>query len=128
MDDPRTMVWLIDASFGVHSDYVSHTGITMTMEVGALQSLSKKQQFSARSSTEAELMGVDAATTKVLWTVQFWEPQGFKINENVKLQDNKSAILLEKNGRKSAEKRSRALNIRYFYVTNQIDKGIIEVR
>ena len=38
-------------------------------------------------------------------------------------QDNKSTILLQENGRKSAGKRSRALNVRYFFLTDQVKKG-----
>ena len=34
---------------------------------------------------------------------------------NILYQDNKSAILLESNGRTSAGKHSRALNVRYFF-------------
>jgi hypothetical protein len=35
-------------------------------------------------------------------------------------QDNQSAILLEKNGRASSSKRTRHINIRYFFVTDRI--------
>ena len=38
-------------------------------------------------------------------------------------QDNKSEILLETNGKRSAGKRSRALNVRYFFWTDQVKKG-----
>ena len=43
-------------------------------------------------------------------------------------QDNKSAILLETNGKKSSSKRTRALNIRYFFMTDHIEKGNLEVQ
>jgi hypothetical protein len=42
-------------------------------------------------------------------------------------QDNKSTILLEKNGKRSSGKRTRALNIRYFFLTDQIEKGNVSV-
>ena len=42
-------------------------------------------------------------------------------------QDNRSAILLENNGRRSAGKRSRALNIRYFFVSDQVSKSRLMV-
>ena len=128
IEDPTTIIWSIDASFGVHDDFVSHTGATMTMGRGAMQSVSRKQKLNTQSSTEAELVGVDNVVTSVLWTKLFWESQGYKVKSNVILQDNRSAILLEKNGRKSAGKRSRALNLRYFFITDQIGKGNIEVR
>ena len=83
--------------------------------------------MNTRSSTEAELVGVDDFMTKVLWTQLFMEEQGYDITSNVLYQDNKSAILLEKNGKRSSGKRTRALNIRYFFVTDQIEKGLLTV-
>ena len=59
-------------------------------------------------------MGADDATTMMLLTKLFMEEQGYKIEENILYQDNKSAILLEKNGRNIMGKQSRALNVRYF--------------
>ena len=55
------------------------------------------------------------------------ESQGYDIKKNIMYQDNKSAILLEQNGRQSAGKRSRALNVRYFFMTDQIAKGNLTV-
>ena len=99
----------------------------MTMGKGAIQSVSKKQKLNTRSSTEAELVGVDDAATMILWTRLFLEDLGYNIDRNVLYQDNKSAILLETNGRKSAGKRSRALNIRYFFMTDQVEKGNVQI-
>lgn len=118
---------MIDASFGVHPDFKSHSGFTMSMGRGAIVTGSQKQKLNTRSSTEAELVGVDDFITKTLWTKLFLEEQGYEINKNVLCQDNKSAILLETNGKKSSGKRTRALNIRYFFVTDQIEKGNLTV-
>ena len=95
----------------------------MTFGRGAIMSLSRKQKLNTRSSTEAELVGADDAATMILWTKHFMEAQGYKIDRNVIYQDNKSTILLIENGSKSAGKRSRALNVRYFFLTDQIEKG-----
>ena len=81
----------------------------MTFGKGAVQLLSKKQKLNTRSSTEAELVGADNVTTQILWTKHFMEAQGYMIEDNILHQDNKSTILLQENGRKSAGKRSRAL-------------------
>ena len=56
------------------------------------------------------------------------EEQGYKIDENILYQDNKSAILLEKNGRKSAGKPSHALNVQYFIFSDQVDQGNLNVQ
>ena len=55
------------------------------------------------------------------------EEQGYKTERNVLLQDNKSAILLEKNGKRSSGKRTRALNIRYFFITDHAEKGDVTI-
>jgi hypothetical protein len=120
--------WYVDASFAVHPDFKSHTGAVMTYGQGAIQSISRKQKLNTRSSTESELVGVDDASTAILWTKLFMEAQGYKIDQNIIYQDNKSAILLEKNGKKSSSKRTRALNIRYFFITDQVEKGNVEIQ
>ena len=73
------------------------------------------------------MIGVDDAATMILWTKLFMEKQGYEVKRNVLYQDNQSAILLEKNGKKSAGKRSRALNIRYFFITDQVEKGNVVI-
>ena len=115
-DDLRIIKWFIDASFAVHPDFKSHTGGGMTFGKGTVQSQSRKQKLNTRSSTEAELVGVDDMSVMVLWTRLFMEAQGYEIKQNILYQDNKSTILLEKNGKRSSSKRTRAFNIRYFFL------------
>jgi hypothetical protein len=112
--------YVVDASFAVHPDFKSQTGATMSFEVGegTVQSVSWKQKLNTRSSTESELVGVDDISGMILWTSLFIEMHDYEINKNILYQDNKSAILLETNGKKSSGKRTRALNIRYFFTTD----------
>ena len=42
-------------------------------------------------------------------------------------QDNKSTILLAENGKTSSSKRTRHLNVRYYFITDQIKKGHVKV-
>ena len=44
------------------------------------------------------------------------------IQDNVIYQDNQSAIRLEKNGKQSSSKRTRHINIRYYFITGSIMK------
>jgi hypothetical protein len=97
------------------------------MGKGAIMSISRKQGMNTRSSTEAELVAADEVAGTMLWTKLYLEAQGYPVTCNTLYQDNKSAIILEKNGRKSARKRSRHLNIRLFFVTDQIRKGNIDI-
>jgi hypothetical protein len=115
--------WYADASFAVHPDYKSHTGAIMTMGKGAVQSISRKQKMNLQSSTEAELIAADDIVGPMLWTKLFLESQGYPVKENILFQDNQSAILLEENGRKSAGKQSRHLNIWLFLLLIRKRKG-----
>ena len=99
----------------------------MTFGKGAVQSLLKKQKLNTRSSTKAELVGADDVATQILWTKHFMEAQGYMIEDNILHQDNKSTILLQENGRKSAGKWSRALNVRYFFLMDQVEKGNLRI-
>jgi hypothetical protein len=127
-DGSNTLKWHVDASFAVHPNMRSHTGATMTMGQGAIVSISRKQGMNTRSSTEAEVVAADEIVGPMLWTKLFLEHQGYAIKDNELFQDNKSAMLLEANGRKSAGKRSRHLNIRYFFVTDQREKGNLSIQ
>ena len=99
----------------------------MTFRKGVVQPLSKKQKLNTRSSTEAEPVGADYVTTQILWTKHFMEAQGYTIKENILHQDNKSTILLQENRRKSTGNWSRALNMRYFFLTDQVKKGNLRI-
>jgi hypothetical protein len=58
-DNLNIIKWWIDASYGVHHDMRSHTGGVMSTGNGAAYSTSKKQKLNTKSSTEAELIGID---------------------------------------------------------------------
>jgi hypothetical protein len=63
----------------------------------------------------------------ILWTKLFLEAQGYNVEKNIVYQDNKSAILLETNGTKNSGKQTRALNIRYFFISDQVEKGNAQI-
>jgi hypothetical protein len=49
------------------------------------------------------------------------------VTDNILYQDNQSATLLEKNGTRSSGKRTRHLDIRYFFITDRVDKKKVRV-
>ena len=49
-------------------------------------------------------------------------------NEDILMQDNQSCILLENNGRYSAGKGSKHIDIQYFFVTDRIKKKHVKVK
>mmetsp|Transcript_73676 Transcript_73676/g.213428 ORF Transcript_73676/g.213428 Transcript_73676/m.213428 type:complete len:334 (-) Transcript_73676:1990-2991(-) len=123
----NTVQWAVDAAFAVHGDFKSHTGATMTMGSGTICSISTKQKINTRSSTKAELVAMDDVAAKVLWTKLFLEAQGFPLEANIVYQDNTSSMKLEQNGKASSGKRTRHFNIKYFYITDLIQRGELEI-
>ena len=117
----------IDASYAVHSNMRSHTGGAISMGYGVLHAKSSKQKINVKSSTEAELVGVSEYIPHNIWLIMFLKSQGYEMRNNTVYQDNKSAILMEKNGRNSCTGNSRHINVRYFFVKDRIDKGEFKV-
>jgi hypothetical protein len=126
-DNINIVKWWVDAAFAVHKDMRSHTGGVMSMGAGAVYSSSQKQKMNTKSSTEAELVGANDVLPQVLWTRYFLEAQGYGTN-NVLYQDNQSTMKLENNGKASSGKRTRHINIRYFFITDRIAKKEVAVQ
>jgi hypothetical protein len=72
-------------------------------------------------------VGVDDGMPLVVWTRNFLTTQGFKVKDNVVYQDNQSAILLEKNGKASSRCQTRHLDIRYFFLTDRVKRGDLQI-
>jgi hypothetical protein len=119
--------WWVDASHGVHMDCKGQSGAMVSFGKGAPISFSRKQKLNTRSSTESELVGVDDAMPTVTWTRYFLEEQGYDMQPSLLYQDNKSAILLEENGRASSSKRTKHINVRYYFVKDKIEKGEVRI-
>jgi hypothetical protein len=126
-DDTHVIKWWVDAAFAVHKDMRSQTGVTMTMGKGSVYASSLRQKLNTRSSTEAELVGVDDAMGMILWTRLFLQAQGYEVHDTKIYQDNRSAMLLEENGKRSSSKRTRHINIRYFFITDCLKDGDLSI-
>jgi hypothetical protein len=119
--------WWVDASYAVHPDMRGHTGGTMSLGGGSVYSTARKQKLVTRSSTECELVGVHDVLPQIERTKLFLEAHGYGVKDVVLYQDNMSAMLLEKNGKASSSKRTKHLNLRYFYVKDKIDSGDLHI-
>jgi len=72
-------------------------------------------------------VAVNDSMGQVLWTRHFLAAQGKHVLTTTIYQDNKSTILLAENGKTSSSKRTRHLDIRYFFVTDKIKKGKVKI-
>ena len=72
-DKSGVFTWSVDALFAVHQDMRSHTGAALSMGKGSLMSMSTKQKINTKSSTKAELVGVDDAMNFIVWSKLFFD-------------------------------------------------------
>ena len=126
-DDAQRLSWHVDVSFAVHADLKSHTGATFTMGKGCVTSACQKQKVNTRSTTEAELVGLDDVLSKIIWTLLFVRAQGFHVLSNVVHRDNTSTMKLEQNGKESSGRRTRHFDIKYFYATDLIRRKLLKI-
>jgi hypothetical protein len=117
----------VDASFAVHPNMRGHSGGGLSLGGGFPIVSSTKQKLNNRISTETEIVGADDFMPAIRWTRYFMKAQGYGVNDNVLFQDNKSSILLEKNGKPSSRKHAKHINIRYFFITDRVSKEEVSV-
>ena len=104
----------------MHPDMRSQTGGTRSLGKGAIISTSIKQKMNTKSSTETELIAADDLMPHILWTNYFLNWKGYNAKDTILYQDNKSTILLEKNGKKSSSKSTKHIAIRYYIITDRV--------
>ena len=123
------MEWYVNVALGVHPDFKGHTGVAMKFKdrKGSPIQHSSKQKLNMSSSTMCKPVQVGNVLPMILWTPLFLKKQGYKVNNNVVMQDNTSAILLEKNGKQSSGERTCIHNTRYFVITDHMEKGDLEI-
>ena len=126
-DDSFVMKWHVDGSHLVHQDMKGHTGANPSLGTGTIHAKSAKQKLNARSSAETELVSVDDCMPQTLWTNLFMKEQGHSVGGTVAHQDNKSTTLLENNGTFSGGKRTKHIQARFHFITDQIKKGNVSI-
>lgn len=126
-EDLRVLKWYVDSSFAIHPDCRGHTGGMLSLGKGAVTSGSRKQKLNGRSSTEAEIIGVDDFMGPLLWTLYFMRAQGYDATSNILMQDNQSTMKLLVNGQKSSSKRTKHINVRFYFAKDVIDRGDMTV-
>ena len=107
------LIW-VDASYATHNYMRSHTGGCMYFGIGVLMPKSSKQKLNTKSTTESEVVGASDYLPNVIWTELFLKHKGILLQTSKFYQDNKSAMKLEINVKRSCGPGSRHIDIRFF--------------
>ena len=100
----------------------------MSMGKGTLVNIAREKIHNTGSSTEAELVKISDVLGMMMWCKYFMEAQGYAIEDIILYQDNKSTILLAKNGRMSAGKNSKLFKNSFFLITDKVAMGGLKIQ
>ena len=126
LSDELIIIAYIDASYGVHADLKSHSGLAVLAGFGVILARSTKQKLNSKSSTEAELIGVSDGLNIIIWLRNFLIGQGYNIKPIDLRQDNMSTIKLIKNGKSNSDT-TRHIAIKFYFITDNIARKEVEI-
>ena len=122
------IVWWADGFFGVHWNSSRYTRTMMLMGNGVIVNIARKHKMNVASSTESELLSIADILSMTFWCKYFMEAQGYTIESNLLYQDNKSTILLAKNGMLLAGNNSKHIKNRFFLITDKVAQGDLSIQ
>ena len=112
----------IDASYGVHADAKSHSGMFITLGRGPFLVSSSKQKINSKSSYEAELVALSDKGSAVIWIREFMLYQGANMGPAKIREDNQSTITSVMKGRGTSE-RVRHIKVHRFWLKDNVERG-----
>ncbi len=119
--NPVPINLFVDASFAIHPDAKSHSGIVISLGSGSIFSKSTKQKMVTKSSTEAELVAASDSIPTAFFIRDIIQSLGYPTRIQL-FQDNTSTIRLILNG-ESTSMRTKHINVKYFHIKEKIEKN-----
>ena len=116
----------IDASWAVHDDCTSRTGIVLLLAGCCVGAWTKKQKLVTKHSTESEIVALSDGLTEVIWARNFLETQGYHMTPFPVYQDNQPVIDLMMSDRRTHQ-RTKHLSARYFHAKQLEETKIIKI-
>ena len=104
----------------------SQTGFFLQMAKGIFTWTSHAQKTIALSSTEAEYMALSDCSRQVVWIITLLNEIGYDLEPIPIYGDNQGSIFMASNP--ITERRSKHIDIRYHYIREVIEKGLVKVR
>ena len=117
---------LVDASYSIHPDGKSRTGIVIMLAGAAILCMTMKQKLATKSSTESEIVALSDGAVEVLWLMEFLKCQGYDVSGMTIGQDNQSVLTLMSKVRGQSN-RTKHLNSRYFFVRDRVLTGELKL-
>ena len=125
-DKKHSLEAFIDASFAVHEDGRSHSGMVLKFAGSTILVRSTKQKINSESSTEAELVSLSDNLRYALRAHDFITGQGYDVGPIMVYQDNQSVLAMLKRP-DAAPDRNKNMKVRRIKVRDLIKDNEIEI-
>ena len=117
----------VDASFGVHANKRSHSGLVVIMgKFSTILNNSSKQKRAAKSTSESECIALAEKVSFGLFIRLFLINMGYKVQLEV-MEDNQTAIMRNTQVSRPALA-TRHMSIEYFWLLDYVEEGIVTVK
>ena len=126
-DNIYELLTYVDTSYTTQNYMRVCTGGCMPFGWGLIHARSSKQRLNTKSSTVSEVVGARNHSPFRIWLAMYMEHQGYRVKWIQIMQDNISAIKMEKNGWSSCTGNYRHIHIRYLFFMDRIDRKDIEI-
>ena len=101
-------------AYSVHTDLKVHSRGIMSFVKDASDSKSIRHRINLRISAESEIIGLNDNMSGVLWTLHFL--------------DNSSSIIVERNWKYLFGKKTRHVDVWYFFITDRIEQKEVRIK
>jgi hypothetical protein len=118
----------VDASYAVHADLKSHSGVMFSIGTGSIYVSSTKQSCVSKSSTEAELIAFTDYIGEAMSTRNILEDITRMPVKLIVHQDNQAVLAIIKNGVLGGKSKtaSKHVKVRVAWIKERIDAGDFE--
>ena len=115
----------VDASFNIHRDDRSHSGMILYIGGSPVFTRSTKQKLVATSSMHAEVLALFESIPYIIWLRDLLNELGYRQPPTTVEQDNKSALAIYDQGWNKSNK-TRHISVKYSFIIEQIAEGIVK--
>ena len=125
-NQPMILSSYVDASYANDADYASRGGFAFLLGGSIVSWRSGKIPGIQLSSAESEFCQLTIATKELIGLKRFLDSLGYPQDTIDVLEDNQACIALATNPQKRS-KRTAHIQVKYFWVNEQIKKGVFRI-
>ena len=117
----------VDASYNLTPEGTSHYGFLLTVGHSLVGLKGGRIKTVVRSSTEAEIVGVNEVTSEILWARDVLVELGFPQHEVIIAEDNNSCITMMQTEPRNFQTNSRHVRVKWAFFRQEHEKGILRL-